>query len=72
MARTAWITIKDFGTIEQQQDLADKINDQTLFHARVTVGVVVIQIRLHEVAQFFDVMQSNDEFNWIEFCVQLD
>jgi hypothetical protein len=72
MARNAYIFIQHFGSHDEQIALAEKINAQTLYHARVTQDCVFIEIKLHEIAQFFDVMQSNDNFNWIEFTVQLD
>jgi hypothetical protein len=72
MARTAYIFVQHFGSHDEQIALAEQINAQTLYHARVTQDCVLIKIRLHEIAQFFDVIQSNDNFNWIEFTVQLD
>ena len=71
MTRKAYIWVKDFGSQEQLGQLAHDINDQTLFHAVVIGEDVLIEIKLHEIAHFFDVMQSNDTFNWIEFSVQL-
>jgi hypothetical protein len=72
MARKAYIFVKHFGSHEEQIALAEQINAETLYHALVTQDCVLIEIKLHEIAQFFDVMQSNDNFNWIEFTVQLD
>ena len=72
MARTAYISVQHFGTHEEQIALAEQINAETPYEARVMQDCVFIEIRLHEIQQFFDVMQSNDNFNWIEFTVQLD
>jgi hypothetical protein len=72
MARNAYISIQNFGSHDEQIALAEQINAETPYEARVMQDCVFIEIRLHEIQQFFDVMQSNDNFNWIEFTVQLD
>jgi hypothetical protein len=72
MARNAYIFVKHFGSHEEQIALAEQINDETPYEARVMQDCVFIEIKLYAIAQFFDVMQSNDNFNWIEFTVQLD
>lgn len=72
MTRNAWVFVKDFGTETEQLGLANKINIQTSYKAYVESGAVFIKISLYELAEFFDVMQSNDEFNWIEFSVRVD
>ena len=72
MARNAWVFVKGFGRADQQNDLAAKINEQTHYFATVQNGVVFVEVKLHELAEFFDVMQSNDAFNWIEFSVRVD
>jgi hypothetical protein len=72
MARNAYIFIQHFGSHEEQIALAEQINAETPYKALVRQDCVFIDIKLHEIAQFFDVIQSNDNFNWIEFTVQLD
>lgn len=72
--RIAYVTIKSFGTIDQQTDLANKISEQTPYFATVDLdrGVVFMVVELHELAEFFDTMEQNSEFNWIEYTVKLD
>ena len=77
MARFAYIIVKDFGTKEEREGLAAKIGEQALYPAVTNMngkdtGAVIIKLRMHELAAFFDTMQQNDEFNWIEYTVQFD
>ena len=77
MTRNAYITVRDFGDFETREKLARDINEQTLFYAihmddYPSGPIVSIIIKQHEIAQFFDVMQQNENFNWIQFGVQLD
>jgi hypothetical protein len=77
MTRNAYIIVKNFGTKDERETLATKICEQTLYPAVTAMngqdtGAVIIKLRMHELASFFDTMQQNDEFNWIEYTVQFE
>jgi hypothetical protein len=77
MTRNAYIIVKNFGTKEERKGLAAKIREQTLYPAVTEMngqdtGAVIIKLRMYELAGFFDTMQQNDEFNWIEYTVQFE
>lgn len=72
MTRTAYIMIKDFGSLEEQLDLANKFNTQTSYKACVQNNAVLIQVNIEELSEFFTSVQSKEELNWIEYTVFVD
>ena len=76
----AHVTVRDFGTREQCQEVVDQINKNTMFHAYITQNrnavttaypdMIVIPVNVPEIGELMGILSRDVKLNWIEYNIQ--